>query len=668
MFVRWLLGGVCVLASLQATEPSVVGGSGPLYSVGFSNGHVYAINIENGSFASVTDVGLDAYAIVLQNRNTAFVSQQSTRKLYQVNLQNGDFSTKATFPPGFASAGLALLDGTTGFITGGNEQIYTFNQQTGAISLFTTIPGAALADIQILDNTTAYASNGFNSIYSVNLKTGSSQVVATFSGDVNPSSLQLINTHAAYVVGGNDANVYLVDLITGAITQVNTTAVGTVAPNGSLWGSAVNGNSLYTANLTDETDYVVNLLTGAHTVLATIGGSGLIWDTLYLQMQTQGLSGNNLKLAEYLNANAPLWVIRPFSLQANGLPFALQSASPARNAFSTFASQNGYLASSQLLIDHSHGQRFFYQMTRQNPEKILTADASGKVQSQPKNPKNRVWITPFGEYAREKAQMQTPEFTMSVGGGLLGYDYTSDKGDVLGIGGSYVYTHVSDAGELGSANVNQGFATLYTTLLKGQWYVDMSIWGGYYSSANVRNIQFPLVNERAKATITGWQTAGHFEVGYDWIASSFPNKDWFSVEPFMSGDWVGNWEKAFQEHGAGDLNMGQKGRFACLLRTEGGLRLHEMVCRESGSKLIFSEKGSYAYQKAFKTGQITAFLVGSPGTFSVSTLTGAQNLAVLEFSVLYINPNGFHFDARGQGEIGSMYYSGQGVFEIGYDF
>jgi outer membrane autotransporter protein len=381
---------------------------------------------------------------------------------------------------------------------------------------------------------------------------------------------------------------------------------------------------------------------------------------MYLQMLTNGLSGNNLALANYLNTNAPQYVIRSFALQDGGLPAALEAASPARNSFTTFAAQNAYLASSQLVIDHSRRVHF-----EQTVAPALTADASETI-SQPATPsckkKHNIWFTPFGESAHEKKQTQTPAFTTSVGGGLLGYDYTTDKGHIVGAGASYVYTHVDEEHDMGKAHINQGFGTVYTTLVAGKWYTDISIWGGYYSSANTRNIRFPGVDVKAEATINGWQTAAHAEAGYDKFYS------WFGVEPFAMADWVGNWEDSFHEHGAGTFNMGQHDRFASLLRTEGGVRLHEMIKFESGSYVLFREKASYAYQKAFHTGHITAFLVGSPGSFTVTTLTGAQNLGVLEFAIGYYGVKGGHFEARYQGQYGSKFSSHQGMFEFGWNF
>ena len=134
-------------------------------------------------------------------------------------------------------------------------------------------------------------------------------------------------------------------------------------------------------------------------------------------------------------------------------------------------------------------------------------------------------------------------------------------------------------------------------------------------------------------------------------------------------DWAANWEGKFTEHGASLYNMSQKGRFCSLFRGESGLRFYENIVFSSGT-LTFYQKGAYSYQKAFKTGEITAFLVGSPGTFTVTTLTGAQNLGVVEVSMLYQSnsPHTPYIDIRYQGEFGSRYQSHFGALELGIGF
>lgn len=219
----------------------------------------------------------------------------------------------------------------------------------------------------------------------------------------------------------------------------------------------------------------------------------------------------------------------------------------------------------------------------------------------------------------------------------------------------------------GKANINQGYATLYGTAYAGLWYFDVAFWGGYYHSDNTRSISFPKFDANAKSDIHGWQFNPHLEIGYDGFRLHRCDVKKFGIEPFAMADWVNCWEDSFKEHGGHGLSMGQKSRHCSLLRIESGLRLDEVVEFNWG-KVVFFEKGSYAYRKAFHTGHITAFLVGSPGSFTVSTLGGAQNLGVAELAVLFATNNKTYVNIAYQGEFGSKYQSHQGQLSIGRDF
>ena len=450
--------------------------------------------------------------------------------------------------------------------------------------------------------------------------------------------------------------------------------------------------TLYLTSPNGSSIYAINKLTGAISPVLTIPGNpGIRAVYVQLQMRTKALNGNNLLFANYLNANAPINVIRSFALQGSGLDQALKAAIPTRNAFVTYASQNAYLAASQTFTDHNRQRRFHRNASLQKEtafkdrsfqERNLCDNSivtrkncqSNKASTPPKQfcppPKPyTVWIAPFGEYAKEKAQPQVPAFTMGVGGAAAAFEVNKERGNSIGFGGAYVYTSLHEEEKMGKAHINQGFLTLYGTVSDSKWYADLGIWGGYYSGSNQRNISFPGVSVIAQSDIQGWQLAPHAEIGYDGFFLEDCRLKWFGVEPFLMGDWVATWERGFHESGAGSLNMGQSGRFSSLLRGESGLRLYEIVTLSSG-QLIFREKASYAYQKAFHTGTITAFLVGSPGSFTVSTLASAQNLGVAEFSMLFVpkNQSAPYVDFRYQGEFGSQYQSHQGIVELGKEF
>ena len=399
-----------------------------------------------------------------------------------------------------------------------------------------------------------------------------------------------------------------------------------------------------------------------------------------IQIATAGLRGNHLSLANYLNANAPSSTVALFSsLTGAALAKALEYAAPTRNALVTFSSQNGYLAASQALSDHGRERRFHRQPQATHvsaaaadiPVDELIADRSGRVQKTPngKQPPYTIWLTPFGEYAKEKKQMQTPAFSMGMGGALAAFEYTGTNDNAVGFGSAYAYTHIHEGEGMGSAGLNQGFLTFYTALNAAKWYFDLGVWGGYYASENRRKIAFPGFKKTARSHLHGWQLAPHLEMGYDGFWMQDSEVKWFGIEPFVMGDWVANWEHALRERGASELNMGQNGRFCSFLRGETGLRFHEIVSLSWG-RLVLREKGSYAYQKAFQTGALTAFLLGSPGSFTVDTLTGAQNLGVVECSALFIASNEAapYITFRYQGEFGSQYQSHQGMLEVGKSY
>ncbi len=402
------------------------------------------------------------------------------------------------------------------------------------------------------------------------------------------------------------------------------------------------------------------------------------------QISTKGLTGNNLKIASYFNSNASIDVINLFSsLNQAELTQALESAAPTRSAFATYASQNGYLASSQVLSDHLRHGRLHQQESASNPIAAAHLDsdqllaytsremlkAQDKQTSCDKQGPCAMWLGTFGEYAHKKAQNETPAFNVGLGGVIAAFDYNGTNANVVGVGVAYVHSHLHESDGMGSASVDQGYMTAYGTLNAAKWYFDLALWGGYYHTSNRRKISFSGFHHTAKSQTHGWQVAPHLEIGYDGFHLERCQVKWFGIEPFLMGDWVGNWEQGFQEHGANILNMRQKGRFCSLFRGETGLRFHEIVKFDWGN-IVFREKGSYAYQKTFHTGFITSSLIGTPGSFTVTTLTGAQNLGVFEFSML-VRPNNDkapYVDVRYQGEFGSSYQSHQGIFEIGKFF
>ncbi|MEN9343456.1 MAG: hypothetical protein RLZZ453_243 [Chlamydiota bacterium] len=320
------------------------------------------------------------------------------------------------------------------------------------------------------------------------------------------------------------------------------------------------------------------------------------------------------------------------------------SISPLRNVLSTVTAEHNILACSQILTNHIHQRR------------QETAVALHPV---------TVWGSAFGEYAHLKGKIEIPTSSIDTGGIVTGFDRTWEDSCFVGVALAYAFSSLHERKDAGKADVNQGAINIYGEIICGKWYVDLSAFGGYYASANVRHIVLPGVDENARATIHGWQLAPHFEVGYEGFLSKGMHSGWRGIEPFFLGDWIVDWEAGFQEKGAGIYDMGQKRRFCSLVRGEIGLRLEQAVIFNAGH-LCFTEKGSYACHKPLNIGRITTFFVGSSDEFVLKAFRGVQSLGIVELSISFL-PKAKHIpnvELSCQAGFGSRYHMYQGSIDI----
>jgi len=600
-------------------------------------------------------------------------------------------------------------DGSTGFITNRDDQrVYTFST-AGTLPRPATVAVTGLpadADTYHIaispDGKTGYVSSASNNAIYAFSTTGpfpvaASSPIVTFSGGpVYGLSGMTFSADGStvFVTDYGDGAIYSfpangpfpIDLATQSPIVTGALIVGASDIQFSSDGTTVfipdDERSVYSFPAAGPFPYSVTAADLKVTNLP-VGSSLFGIATWSPWIQTASLHGNNLILANYLNANAPASVRGLFFvLQGDDLNHALESAAPTRNAFSTYASQTAQMSLSRLVNDHLGQQRWRnHKQTLpsetasiENTESLMAESdvvamnyRSKKEQKQSARccqKKNvGVWFGAFGEYANAKPRHQTPDFNTGSGGAVVACDYNGIYPNPIGAGVAYAHTHVHEDEDAGYANIDQGDVFIYGTFPVANWYFDAAVWGGYYHSKNARNVSFTdFFGNEAKCKTHGWQLSPHFEIGYDhWM-------NWLGLEPFVMADYVACWEHHARESGPTLLNFGQKGRYCSLVRGEAGLRIQEMLSYCWGT-LTFMEKASYAYQKAFHTGKINAFLIGSPGSFTVTTLTAAQNMGVGEIEVLIepINKScyaslAFHVEA------GSKYQAYQGMVQIGKDF
>ncbi len=363
---------------------------------------------------------------------------------------------------------------------------------------------------------------------------------------------------------------------------------------------------------------------------------------------TDGLSGNDLKIASYLNSINSIALV---GLTGSELTNALSSVSPERYFYGTFATQTTLFAIDTVVSQHMSDFRLFqfpWCEPHCEPECPTTAD---------------VWIGGFGNFSHQKAENQNPAFHYNTGGVIVGLDYYGCRDwGLFGGGIGYTYTDLHENRHSGHANINAYYGTLYGTLTLCDFYLELAMWGVYHMIHNSRNISFPGFDATAKSRIHGWQAEPHLALGYDFIYS------WGAIEPFAAFDWAVSWEDNFREHGAGDLNWRQKAHRSSMLRSEAGLKFFErwQFCWGDFS---MRETLSYVNQNPFGTGTVRAGIVGEPGSVTLHSLDKTQNLGAVGLELLFQPGDRLNtFTLSYDGEFGEDFRSQQVVLKYQRDF
>lgn len=538
----------------------------------------------------------------------------------------------------------------------GSSSLYSVSLINGSVGQITPNPISVdglftiASNYTLGDPTLLYSEDLTNVVYKTEIATGTTTILTTLP---TMASLSLLNNNTLLAQGftGTDVVLYKINTQTGEFTTLTSSFSGSPANWGFIAASKdlgyfTDGNSLYSIDLNTA---AVTLVNSFPVALSNLG----------LQLKIR----NSSSFANYLNNHAPSRTVAYFALSSD-VEKALEMASPARNGIVTFASQTTQSFGENALLNHLRERRWTLPLKQSG---ALLADNSENEPEVVKTNPFSTWISGFGQYATEKKQDQTIGFSTGSGGVVAAYDYVFQNSllTFAGISAIYGNTHIHYKEGAGFADMNQGALGFYTSSEYQNIHFDGSLWAGYYSASNTRTIALPNIpSGDAKATISGWQFSPAFEVGYSRYFS------WMAIEPFERLNWITCFENDFSEHGnANYLNMKQENRTCSFFQNDLGLRVQETLTYGWG-ELIFREKGSYMYQKSFNN-TVTASLLTNPGsTFSVSTLTGAQNLGVAELEI-WILPHNHRYPYGSisyEGQFGASYQANSGLLRLAIDF
>src|SRR5579862_7803162 len=446
--------------------------------------------------------------------------------------------------------------------------------------------------------------------------------------------------------------------------------------NGIVGGWDLVGSQAYAALFTSSGSVIPITFTGGISMSGFINSVAL---PLSIRIPTASLSGNNLIFAEYINEFAPdnaFYFI--LSVLDGTLNAALQSAAPTRNGISTYIASNNLFF---LMTSFANCIRNQQQLAQQNPSIAVTQNAlpydelltsltlQKKATPQSQDKPFTIWFEAIGAWAHQKAQHQTVGVDPATGGAILACDRLITPRWRVGGGAAYLFTHIHEKDNQGHSNINQEEVFIYGSWDNQKFYVDMLVMGGALQIDQVRKIAMTGFSFRSTSHPNGWQLLPHLELGYKANIFNPSKMRKFCFNPFVMLDWANAWQERYKEKGDGPFNAAQKSYYGSLLRTEAGLRFYETFFFNRWNFTI-QEKISYVNTQSFNAGKVNAFLVGSPGAFTVETLSSAQNLGVAQLAMTF-DPLRSCFPKTTffyQGEFGSKYQSHQLNIELAWQF
>ena len=267
--------------------------------------------------------------------------------------------------------------------------------------------------------------------------------------------------------------------------------------------------------------------------------------------------------------------------------------------------------------------------SQQNGTLSLVVSRSDKIYGRSSDEKmgTALWFTPYGEYRDDKAHSSFPSVIDRSVGGMMGFDRSCSDECTVGFGLAYAYQDLHYSENKGNATVNQELLALYGSWQGTNITLDGALWGGLYQMHQQRETLGIISSD---SRVQGGLLNPHVGVK---LPYSFSNT---TLTPFLSFDWVNNWQGKVSETGPSGFNLRMDPHYVSLLRSELGLSYSQRIEITNGV-FAFQEGISYVNQTTFNAKEVTAYYVNSISTFGVQLFDGkVQNLGALQFSASYL--------------------------------
>lgn len=158
---------------------------------------------------------------------------------------------------------------------------------------------------------------------------------------------------------------------------------------------------------------------------------------------------------------------------------------------------------------------------------------------------DNVWVEYYNQYDKVYANSNSPRFTNTMSGVLVGYDRSSDNlllGAYAGFGKDDL-RQSSDRMDIEDATLG-----IYSGYMTGDWIFKGTLYGGHQNYNGKRYISF--MDRTATGKYEGWSLALDLEGGYN-----VPVFSWLNVKPFVGALASYSHQQSFTEKGADSLNL-----------------------------------------------------------------------------------------------------------------
>ncbi len=200
-----------------------------------------------------------------------------------------------------------------------------------------------------------------------------------------------------------------------------------------------------------------------------------------------------------------------------------------------------------------------------------------------------VWANPFGVFYGERTSGDHLGFQSNVAGIQFGIDKQLDESWIAGIGGGYCQTHLDTNDQLSAGTINTFRVGPYATWYDGDWYLDMSLTGGFHDNSLSRYVDVGQMNGTAQGDYHANDLSLYYGLGRDYRMGAY------TLTPQASLQYIYYRQNYFTETGADEVDYVVDPRNANSLRSRFGGQLSSTVQR-GGVKVVREVFAGWAHE------------------------------------------------------------------------